>query len=244
MQARMSPLLRCLRHVPACGLAAAWLAASAAQPAAAQSTNVADVAAFLKEYTAVVARAKTLYAEFVQERHLALFEDPLRSEGVMCFRKPDAIRWETTLPYRAIFTCTGEGVGQFEFADNAWKKLDLAHMKSLRNVVDGMAFFLEGRYLERQQDYAFTVTRGAETVVLGLVPRNETARQFIEAIEIHLTPDLAITRKVILRQSGGDFTEIRFTRQAIDVVYPPDAFDLSKPAGLDLIRRAVDGGKP
>ncbi len=232
-----------LRRVPACALAAAWLGCAIARPAAAQSTNVADVPAFLKEYAAVVSRAKTLYAEFVQERHLALFEDPLRSEGVLCFRKPDAIRWETTQPYRAIFTCTGEGVGQFELVDNEWRKLDLGHMKSLRNVVDGMAFFLEGRYLERQQDYTFSVTRGEDTV-LGLVPRNVAARQWIEAIEIHLSPDLTATRKVILRQSGGDFTEIRFTRQVIDVVYPADVFALSNPAGLDRIRQAVNGGKP
>lgn len=243
MRKSATPVLRILRRVPACGLAAACLAGSAGRPAAAQSTNVADVAGFLKEYAAVVSRAKSLYAEFVQERHLALFEDPLRSDGTMCFRKPDAIRWETTRPYQAIFTCTGGGVAQFERVDNEWRKLDLAHVKSLRGVVDGMSFFLEGRYLERQQDYEFTVTRGADTV-LRLVPRSETAKRFLEAIEIHLAPDLVVTRKVVLRQSGGDFTEIRFTRQVIDVVYPDGTFDLSKPAALDDIRRAADGGKP
>ena len=226
------------------GILLALLACAApGRTALAQATNSAETRAFLQEMARTTAKADTLYTEFVQERHLALFEEPLRSEGVLCFRKPDAIRWETTQPYRAIFTCTGEGIGQFEWGDDQWKKLDLSHMKSLGNVVSGMSFFLGGRYLEREQDYLFTVTKGEETV-LTLVPHNETARKFLEAIEIHMTPDLTATRQVVLRQSGGDFTSIRFTKQAINVPFPAATFDLSNPAGLDLIRQAARQGAP
>jgi outer membrane lipoprotein-sorting protein len=59
-----------------------------------------DVAAFLKKLSATTAKAETLCVEFVQERHLALFDEPLKTEGVLIFQKPNAIRWEVTKPYR------------------------------------------------------------------------------------------------------------------------------------------------
>ena len=46
--------------------------------------------------------ARSVYLEFTQERHLKLFTEPLKSEGVMLIERPDQIRWETTAPYQSI----------------------------------------------------------------------------------------------------------------------------------------------
>jgi hypothetical protein len=62
----------------------------------------------------------------------------------------------------------------------------------------------------------------------------------MRAIEIHLTPDFRGTRRVVLRELDGDFTDIRFSEQVAEPPWPAATFDRNKPAPLDEIRRAVE----
>jgi len=205
--------------------------------AAQAQTN--DAAAFLKRLSATTAKAETLFVEFAQERHLALFEEPLRTEGFLAFQKPNSIRWEVTKPYRSILVCTGNNAAQFEENEGKWKRLDLSYMKSIPNFVAGMAMFLEGRYVERQQDYEFSV-REEKGTVLVLKPKQKQAAQFIEAFELLFGDDLSAgARRVTMRQPDGDWTSINFTNQVANKALPAGTFDLQKPMEIEAVRKAV-----
>ncbi len=198
-----------------------------------------EVATFLQRLGQTMTKAETLFVEFTQERHLALFEEPLRTEGFLVFKKPNSIRWEVTKPYRSILVCTGNNAAQFEEVDSQWKRLDLSYMKSIPNFVGGMALFLEGRYVERQQDYEFTV-RAENGTVLTLKPKQKQASQFIAAFELWFGDDLAGgARQVTLRQPDGDWTSIKFTNQVINQALPAETFDLQAPVAVETVRKAV-----
>ncbi|MGA2139405.1 MAG: outer membrane lipoprotein carrier protein LolA [Verrucomicrobiia bacterium] len=203
-----------------------------------------EVAVFLKRLGRTTAKAETLFVEFAQERHLALFEEPLRTEGFLVFQKPNSIRWEVTKPYRSILVCTGSNAAQFEQTDGKWKRLDLSYMKSIPNFVGGMAMFLEGRYVEQPQDYEFSV-RAENGTVLTLKPKQKQASQFIAAFELRFGDDLAAgARQVTLRQPDGDWTSIQFTNQVANQPLPAGTFDLQAPVVVETVRKAVrDAGR-
>jgi outer membrane lipoprotein-sorting protein len=191
-----------------------------------------DVAAFLQRLGQTTAKV-----EFTQERHLALFEEPLQTEGHLCFQKPNSIRWEVTKPYRSILVATGAGAAQFEQTDGKWKRLDLSYLKSIPNFVGGMALFLEGRYLERQQDYEFAL----KGTVLVLKPKQKTV---IEAFELEFGDDLAAgARAITMRQPDGDWTRIAFRNQAANQPLPAGTFDLQTPVDIATIQKAVTGAR-
>jgi outer membrane lipoprotein-sorting protein len=201
-------------------------------PALAQ-TN--DVAAFLQRLGQTTAKAETLFVEFAQERHLSLFDEPLRTAGYLCFQKPNSIRWEVTKPYQSILVATGVGAAQFEQTDGKWKRLDLSYLKSIPNFVSGMALFLEGRYLDRRQDYDFVVNGS----VLVLKPKQKT---FIEAFELEFGDDLAAgARQITMRQPDGDWTRIAFTNQVANRPLPAGTFDLQSPVEIEKVVR--DAGR-
>src|ERR1700761_7093938 len=79
----------------------------------------------LQDLQQKMASVKSVYLEFTQERGLKLFNDPLKSEGVMLIERPDRIRWETTSPYQSILLGDQKSVAQFEFNDGKWQKLKL-----------------------------------------------------------------------------------------------------------------------
>jgi outer membrane lipoprotein-sorting protein len=193
----------------------------------------------LDQVRAALAPVRSVAAAFVQERHLALFNEPLRSEGYLCFQKPGCIRWETTKPYESILVADGSGVAQFEHADGHWKKLELGLGSALQNIISQIAGVMAGSYASGQGDYSVTVTNDASGPAITLVPRNETIRRMMAAIEVHLTADLLATRQVVLRETDGDFTVITFSGQAANIALPPKTFDLAAPADLALIQAAA-----
>jgi outer membrane lipoprotein-sorting protein len=152
---------------------------------------------------------------------LSLFNEPLRSEGYFCFQNPGRIRWQTTSPYQSILVSDGVGVARFEWLD-----------------------VMAGRYTDGRGGYAITVTNTAGEVVVTLVPRNEGLRRVMAAIEVHLAEELNGARRVVLRENGGDYTDIRFDEQHVNLALPPKTFDRGAPADIGKIQSAAAGAKP
>lgn len=221
----MRRILRMILAVPVLGFAAA------------DAQTNAPVT--LEQLGGAMARAETLLTRFVQERHLSLFSEPLRSEGFLCFQRPGRLRWETISPYKSILVSDGSGVAQFEWADGKWKKLDIGLGAALQNVVSQIVGVMDGRFAADRRGYSSSVTRDSEGYVVRLVPQNATVRRMMAAIEVHMAADLKGTRRVVLRETGGDFTDIRFSEQVANVVMPPRTFDRNAPLDIETIRSAA-----
>ncbi|MBL9137318.1 MAG: outer membrane lipoprotein carrier protein LolA [Verrucomicrobiales bacterium] len=186
-----------------------------------------------------MAGARTIFCRFVQDRHLALFQEPLRSEGYLCFLRPGRVRWETTIPYRSILVSDGNGVAQFEWSDDRWKKLDLGLSIALEQVLSQIAGVMEGNFASDRRGYSATVTSEADGPKIVLIPQNEKIRKMMASIEVHVSADMKGTRRVVLRETGGDYTEIRFEDQVINGILPERTFDLRNPIDIASIRDAV-----
>jgi outer membrane lipoprotein-sorting protein len=103
---------------------------------------------------------------------------------------------------------------------------------------------MDGRYASGSRDYTATVTNNADEVVITLIPQNEAVRKMMAAIEVHLAADLKQTRRVVLRENGGDYTDIQFSEQFVNLELPPKTFDLNAPVDLGKIRSAAANAKP
>jgi outer membrane lipoprotein-sorting protein len=186
-----------------------------------------------------MASVRSVYLEFTQERNLKLFNEPLKSEGVMLIEKPDQIRWETTSPYQSILLGNHKSVAQFEREDGQWKKLKLGFPQLLRRVMEQMVLMQQGKVDALTSDFTVSVATGAVAVVT-LVPKDETVRSMLSALEVRLAPDLSATREVIMHEPSGELTRIRFRLERRDVKFPPGTFDQAKPADIAAIKAAVE----
>ena len=209
-------------------------------PLQAQTTN--ESATLLDQVAQNLGQADSVFAHFVQERHLSLFDEPLRSEGYLCFQKPGRLRWEIVQPYQSILICDGKGVAQFERISNRWKKLDLGLADALKHVVTQIGAVVGGDYTGKQREYNVSATNTAAGAVITLSPTQTSLRKMLQAIEIHLAPDFRGTQRVVLREVGGDFTDIHFRDQLAKPSLPAATFDCGNPADLDQILSAVEAG--
>src|SRR5882672_10749774 len=146
-----------------CMLAILILATMTARTAEAPLHPVADPSPVLQDLHRKMSALDSVYFEFTQERHLKLFAEPLKSEGVMLIERPDQIRWETTAPYQSILLGDHKSVAQFERTDGQWKKLKLGFPQMLKRVMDQMTSMHQGKLGGLTNEFKMSVSTGAVT---------------------------------------------------------------------------------
>jgi outer membrane lipoprotein-sorting protein len=225
------------------GIALALVTLAAAVEAAEPPlTPVADPRPILEDMQRKMSSLTSVYLELTQERHLKLFTEPLRSEGVMLIDRPEHIRWETTAPYQSILLANHKTVAQFERTDGQWKKLKLGFPQLLKRVMEQMVRMHQGKLDALTSDYTISVATGA-VVVVTLVPKDDTVRSMLASLEVRMLADLTATREVVMNEPSGDLTRILFHRERRDVKFPPGTFDQTKPLDVAAIKAAVADGR-
>jgi outer membrane lipoprotein-sorting protein len=201
--------------------------------------SVSDPQPILQDLQRKMSSFGSVYFELTQERHLKLFTDPLKSEGVMLIQRPDEIRWETTAPYQSILLGDKKSVAQFEFADGKWEKLKLGFPQMLQRVMDQMSLMNQGKLDALTGDYTISVATNQTVAVLTLVPKDANVRGTLSSLEVKMAPDFSATREVVMNEPNGDFTRIIFNREKRDVKFPADTFGQIKPLNIAAIKVAL-----
>ena len=121
--------------------------------------------------------------------------------------------------------------------------LDIGLAAAMQNVVSQIAGVMRGQYAREGREYAVNLASTGDGPVITLTPRNEKMRKMIQAIEVHLAPDLKATRRIILRENDGDFTDIQFDGQVVNLKFQEQTFDRKAPLDLGRIRQTAPHGK-
>lgn len=114
-------------------------------------------AAIIKSIEESLHKINTLKADFVQERHIALFYDVLRSKGVLAFERPDKLRWELKEPYRTLMLFNKNDVSKFRVADGKIKKANFGMEDVLRGTLGQIISILKGDFGKSMEAYNFAV---------------------------------------------------------------------------------------
>jgi len=195
-------------------LVVAALAAVCASPLAVAATD-AKTEALLRELGRASAEVRTLKAHFVQEKHVTIVRDVLRSSGTFLLDKNGRIAWSVTdpEPIRVVIRKDGVFAGGKPIAGEG----ATASVSALP-MVEGMSGIFAG--LSPKTAEAFDVTTLGENR-LRLEPRTKELARWIAAIEITLDAKTKTPTRGKLEEQGGDVTEIVFS----DVVVNPTPDD-------------------
>lgn len=155
---------------------------------------------------------QVLRGQFVQERHLQGFDNPLRSEGRFVLAPGHGLIWQTEKPFAITTVITAAGLAQ-EVNGNQTLKLEAAKLPFLNQLYDMLSGALTGDWARLEA--GFTVTRGGDDQhwQVALKPRDAddpgmpftaidvTGSQFID--------------ELMLTKPDGDFDKLSFHDQAV-----------------------------
>jgi len=190
---------------------AAWAPSAALLLIALQSSaggaegTDASVLAKLRELGRESATVHTLRARFVQEKHVSIVRDVLRSSGTFVLDKRGRIAWDVAEPdpVRIVIRKDGVFAGGKRVAggaDDTAKFSPLPMLEGLNEIFAGVS---------EQTAKSFDVTL-LDHDRLRLKPRSQRLADWVAAIEITLGPAPRVPVRVKLDEPSGDSTEITF----------------------------------
>lgn len=171
---------------------------------------------------------KSLKSSFVQERHLSLFLDTLRSEGILYFEVPDKLRWELTKPYKSILIFNSEHVAKFDMEDGKLRKMKLGMEDLLGEVLKQIISIMHGDFDNIKKIYNITVMKGKKYKLI-LQPGDAGLSKIIKSLELYIDPASFHVAKIVINEPLGDYIEIRFADDKENIPLNPLIFDLNNP---------------
>ncbi len=196
--------------------------------------DAAGLQGLLDQVEEALGGIRTLRTDFVQEKHLMMFDEVVRSEGVCVFERPDRVRFEITSPFQSLLLSADGRAAKYERLDGRWQRLELPHPDAVLAVTRQIAAWMGGDFQQQQELYQLSGFAG-EQPRLVLVPRAEGLRKRLSAIEVLFDAELQRIEQVILREPGDDFTRLSFGAEVRDAPLDGALFDTSRatPAMLD-----------
>ncbi len=152
---------------------------------------------------------KSLAAQFVQEKHLEMFQEVLESKGRFYYVRPDRLRWELTEPVPSGFVIEGGKGRRWHDRTGETETFKVESDPAMRLISEQLFAWarVDLDWLEKQ--YAMTVLQESP-VVLRLTPRAERAGDYLDHLRIEFSAQGSHVRVVKMVEKGGDFTRILF----------------------------------
>jgi hypothetical protein len=164
------------------------------------------------EGPAHLAEGQVLRGQFVQERHLQGFENPLRSEGRFVLAPGHGLIWQTEKPFAITTVITAAGLAQ-EVNGNQTLKLEASKLPFHNQLYDMLSGALTGDWAKLEA--GFTVTRSGDEQhwQVALKPRKaDDPGMPFTAIDV---TGSQLIDEILLTKPNGDFDKLSFHDQAI-----------------------------
>jgi outer membrane lipoprotein-sorting protein len=171
---------------------------SAAQPG--------ELQGFLDEIQSASDKVAAFSCDFVQERNLALFAEPVLFYGSLSIARPDRLRWEFKKPLPSVLVFSGDQ-GMRCSGDTPPVHFDLGSDPIMRTVAEQLWLWLGGDYTQLEELY---LLEKAGPATLRISPQDDTIAEYIDAVSITFTAVDRQPEKVEIIEPGGDSTVITF----------------------------------
>jgi hypothetical protein len=197
---------------------AAGDAPAPAQTPAPAPTQTDAVDAFLAKVKEGGKDIATVRVPFVQEKHLAILDEPITSPGAIEISRPlKAVRWEFTGKSVMIFA---HGKVRRWGAEG---KEESANDPNLKSFHDQMEAFLDGDWSGLRKAFDVAVDpAGAPTMTL--TPHSKDLAKYIQSIRIRFRPDYTAPAEMKLTATGGDETTYVFGEPVVGATLPEARF--------------------
>lgn len=168
----------------------------------------------IAQIAARFAAVNTIETRFTQEKHMALLEEPVHSEGVFYFQKPGRIRWQYTKPFQNGFLIIGDKTYHLEKDQKEEQKNPLAY-----NIASQMLVWITFDLEKLSKQYKVTPRENG----VVLVP---LSKGIIERIEVTFAVENPqALSKVEVIETTQDKTVLHFINPKTNQPLAPEVFE-------------------
>jgi outer membrane lipoprotein-sorting protein len=166
---------------------------------------------------------KTLKTLLTQEKNIAMFSEPVISNGFCIFKAPNKLRLEFTKPFKSSLIVNGNQVLKYEYFNGEWQKLDSGDKEILLLIMDNIASWLRGQF--KDTDLYDIKAFENENLKILLVPKAKEFRKFIASFELGLNREMNGLAYIIINETKNNYTKITFHDDEMNTDIPDMLFE-------------------
>jgi outer membrane lipoprotein-sorting protein len=174
----------------------------------------AKLDALLADIAKARATVKTLRADFVQERRLALFATSVKSTGKLVFVAPERLRWELAPPDDVVYWIGPEGLSYRTRSSGA-----TVPATNVGRALADLRALLGGDLGKLRERYVLSATRGASDVAIDGTAKDKAAS--VRAFTLVLDKALVLPLRAKLVEGKADTIDVVFSNAVVNA--PVDA---------------------
>jgi len=184
--------------------------------------KMADINDFMSRLENMSARVNTIESNFVQEKNLSVLSSKIISKGTFSFRKENNIRWEYTEPYSYLIILSGSRI--FIEDKSGSKQYDVQSNRMFQEMNTFIKGCIQGDILKNSAGYKIDYLENSSEYFVKLVPNSQALRDMLNEVQIAFEKkDLTVAR-IVMVESGGDYTKIEFINKKLNVDIPLETF--------------------
>jgi len=213
------------RALPACIVLCVLLAPAIAddeKPPEDASPGTNALAAVLRSIEEQFAAVKTVQADFVQTKQLAIFDQAITLEGRVALENPGRLAWRVDRPVRYAVVLDGSTIRQWDEESGKVQRISLSGNPVFQAVAQQLQVWFSGKYSSLADEYDIRTGDTKEETTLLFTPRSTAAaRQAIRRVSVSFREDHRYIETIGIEDVSGDLTTIRFVSTRLNEPISP-----------------------
>lgn len=169
---------------------------------------VKDISAFQNSLASANSKVNTIKSDFSQVKEMSLLAEKINSNGKFYFQKEDKVRIQYTEPYDYLLIMNGTRLLVKD--EQSTNKINTRNSKMMQSVNRVMVDCMQGTVFNNP-DFSVKAYSNASTYLLQMTPVDVTMKQLFDQVEVYIAKDSYDVEKLIMQESGGDYTIMKFT---------------------------------
>jgi len=180
----------------------------------------ANASSVLEKIETKMASVRTLTADFVQIKHLAMFETPVEITGTIHMEKPDKLAWQVESPIAYSLVMDGKGVTKKDGETGETSRISIKDNPVMDTAVRQINLWFSGEYTALEQSYRVDVQSENPVIVVFQPGEDNPAGRMLDEIMVRFRADETYISMIRILETNGDKTEIRFSDIRINQKIP------------------------
>ncbi len=157
---------------------------------------------------------RSVSSDFVQEKHLSLFREPVVLKGAMAIRDDGAFAWHVREPLRYSMLIQEGRLRQWDGETDKIQEIAVRSNPVFQTVMTQLRRWFSGQFGELRTNYAAAIA-STNPLSLRFTPQ-DASRKVIAGIVVVLRNDTRYIQRVTIEETSGDRTIITFTNTVLN----------------------------
>ena len=206
--------------------AAACLLALAPAPVTRAAGEDETLRAALESWHAELVHISSISSDFVQEKHMTLFQDTLTIRGRMLIATNGCFAWETLWPVRYKMVVADGRIRQWDEETDRIQTISMRNNPAAAAIHEQMSAWFSGNYAALTNSYTVSLAAAKPVSFLFVPHAGSPATNYLAAVQVWLRDDGRYLDKLRITERSGDMTDIIFNNTVLNQTLPAAAWDV------------------